>query len=93
MGFKGSNPLALVALTGTAYYLAGVGLTLAAIGEFILGNTYAMVVFMTFAGFWVSLAVILDPLHVSCSHRVRAHLAHFCSLRAWPRALLLMVEL
>ncbi|KAL8292395.1 hypothetical protein RQP46_001007 [Phenoliferia psychrophenolica] len=61
MGFHGSNPLALVALTGMSYYIGFFGMALGGIFEFIQGNTFPMVVFLTYAGFWGSFAVISDP--------------------------------
>ncbi|KAF9268345.1 hypothetical protein L218DRAFT_853866 [Marasmius fiardii PR-910] len=53
----------LIALIGPFYYLGGLCMIISGIMEWILGNTFPMVVFMTFGGFWLSFATLNDPEH------------------------------
>jgi len=50
-----------VAMLGSFYACAGIGLYLAGIGEWIIGNTFPCVVFITFGGFWTAYGIINQP--------------------------------
>ncbi|KIY48605.1 transcriptional activator of ethanol catabolism AlcS [Fistulina hepatica ATCC 64428] len=63
MGWGGSTSASFTALVGPYYLIGGLGLILGGIMEWILGNTFPFVVFVTFGGFWSSLAVLDDPAH------------------------------
>ncbi|GJN93916.1 hypothetical protein Rhopal_006975-T1 [Rhodotorula paludigena] len=43
------------------YFMGGLGLTLAGIFEWVLGNTFTSVVFITFGAFWLSFGFLLQP--------------------------------
>ncbi|GAA5961550.1 hypothetical protein JCM8115_006715 [Rhodotorula mucilaginosa] len=62
MGWTGTSTAAAVTLTGGMYFVGGLGLTLAGIFEWVLGNTFTSVVFITFGGFWLSFGYLLQPL-------------------------------
>lgn len=49
------------AIIGDAIFLAGMGLFVAGIFEWVLGNTFTFVVFITFAGFYWSYGATLAP--------------------------------
>jgi len=61
MGFRGASAGSSVAMLGGFYACAGIGLYLACIMEWIIGNTFPSVVFGTFGGFWLSYAIINTP--------------------------------
>jgi succinate-acetate transporter protein len=61
MGFRGATAASSVAMLGGFYACAGIGLYLACIMEWIMGNTFPSVVFGTFGGFWLSYAIINTP--------------------------------
>ncbi|KAG7096556.1 hypothetical protein E1B28_003978 [Marasmius oreades] len=63
MNWGTADATSLIALIGPFYYLGGVCMIITGIMEWILGNTFPMVVFMTFAGFWLSFATLNDPHH------------------------------
>ncbi|KAB8211072.1 GPR1/FUN34/yaaH family-domain-containing protein [Aspergillus parasiticus] len=50
---------------GTAYFFGGLLMILAAVLEFILGNTFIFVVFSSYAAFWLSLAATLTPFYAA----------------------------
>ncbi|GAA5989817.1 hypothetical protein JCM10908_002332 [Rhodotorula pacifica] len=62
MGWTGVSTAAAATLVGAMYCVGGVGLTLAGIFEWVLGNTFTSVVFITFGGFWFSFGFLLQPL-------------------------------
>ena len=59
----GPFSLGLVGLTGDYYFLGCIAMNVAAIFEFVLGNTFPFVVFMTYGTHWGSLAYTQDPIH------------------------------
>ncbi|EHK99333.1 hypothetical protein GLAREA_08668 [Glarea lozoyensis ATCC 20868] len=61
--FQGSSPTTIVAVSGTFYAFGGIPLILAGIGEFIIGNTFPMTVFIIFGAHFVYLGYTNDPLH------------------------------
>ena len=64
LGWGGAEaPTSLVGLTGDYYFLGSIGMVLAGIAEFILGNTFPTAVFIIFGVHWGSLAYIQDPMH------------------------------
>lgn len=64
LGWGGATPpTSLAGLSGDYYFLGAIGMTLAGIAEFILGNTYPFAVFVIFGTHWGSLAYTQDPIH------------------------------
>jgi len=61
LGFQGATAASGLASLGAYYACAGIGLYIAAILEWTIGNTFPMVVFGTFGGFWLSYAMIISP--------------------------------
>lgn len=61
MGWAGASAGSAATLAGPAYLIGGIGLYLAGIGEFILGNTFAFIVFASFGGFWSSYGFFVQP--------------------------------
>ncbi|KAJ7739146.1 GPR1/FUN34/yaaH family-domain-containing protein [Mycena metata] len=61
MSWDGTAPTSLTAIMGAFYFAGGMGMTIAGVLEWVLGNTFPFVVFTTFGGFWLTLAVIFDP--------------------------------
>jgi len=61
LGFQGATSASSVAMLGGFYACAGIGLYIASIMEWILGNTFPCVAFGTFGGFWLSYAIINTP--------------------------------
>ncbi|OCB84317.1 hypothetical protein A7U60_g8997 [Sanghuangporus baumii] len=61
MGFQGATPASGTAMLGSFYACAGVGLYLACIMEWLIGNTFPSVVFGTFGGFWTAYGIIIQP--------------------------------
>ncbi|KAJ5168029.1 GPR1/FUN34/yaaH family-domain-containing protein [Penicillium canariense] len=53
------------ATVGVAYFFGGLLMILAAVLEFILGNTFIFVVFSSYAAFWLSLAATLTPFYAA----------------------------
>lgn len=64
MGFRGLTAAGQLSLLGTYYSMGAIGMIVAGILEFIVGNTFPFVVFFTFGTFWLSLAVFVDPVHM-----------------------------
>jgi len=60
-GFRGASAASSVAMLGGFYAVAGIGLYLACIMEWVIGNTFPSVVFGTFGGFFISYAIINAP--------------------------------
>ncbi|GAA5923280.1 hypothetical protein JCM3775_007491 [Rhodotorula graminis] len=60
MGWVGTTTGAAPALVGAMLFVGGLGLTLAGLLEWVLGNTFTSVVFITFGGFWWSFGYLLD---------------------------------
>lgn len=64
MGWQGAPATALgAAEVGVYYFFGGLLMTLGAILEFILGNTFPFVVFGTFGAFWLVFAATLTPMY------------------------------
>lgn len=61
MGWAGTSTGAAVPLIGAFYFLGGFGLALSGLLEWIVGNTFPATVFITFAGFWASVGMFLQP--------------------------------
>jgi len=61
MGFQGSDAGSGLATLGAFYACAGLGLWISAIFEWAVGNTFPMIVFGTFGGFWTSYAILIQP--------------------------------
>ncbi|KAK5108102.1 hypothetical protein LTR62_008756 [Meristemomyces frigidus] len=60
-------PYTLVGLTGDYYMIGMVAMILAGLMEFILGNTFPMVVFIIYGCHWGSLGYTQDPIHLTTS--------------------------
>lgn len=56
-----NNTAQLTQCSGVFYFFGGMLMTVGAILEFILGNTFPFVVFGTFGAFWLSFAATLTP--------------------------------
>ena len=65
-------PTTLVGLTGDYYFLGGIGMVIAGLAEFILGNTYPFAVFIIFGAHWCSLGYTQDPVHLTTSEFTKA---------------------
>lgn len=63
MGWRGTTPNSLLSLLGVYYLFGGMGLWISGLLEFIVGNTFPSLVFISFGSFWFSLAFVLDPLY------------------------------
>ena len=61
--WKGTNSTSIVGASGTWYFFGGIAMNVAAICEFILGNTFPFVVFMIYGTHWVNIAYTNDPWH------------------------------
>ncbi|PWN46789.1 hypothetical protein IE53DRAFT_6411 [Violaceomyces palustris] len=64
MGWRGSNSNSVVSLLGAYYFMGGLGLYVAGVMEFIIGNTFPALVFTSFATFWLSFGTLVDPEHM-----------------------------
>ncbi|EKD15438.1 uncharacterized protein L3040_001810 [Drepanopeziza brunnea f. sp. 'multigermtubi'] len=62
MGWRGAGGSG-AATTGAYYFFGGVLMLVGGILEFILGNTFPFVVFMSFGAFWLSFAATLQPFY------------------------------
>ncbi|KAL8991559.1 MAG: hypothetical protein Q9177_000059 [Variospora cf. flavescens] len=60
MGWRGAGGNGAATL-GTYYFFGGLLMTLGGILEFVLGNTFAFVVFCSYGGFWFTLGSTLTP--------------------------------
>ncbi|KAI5124524.1 hypothetical protein M0805_003048 [Coniferiporia weirii] len=61
LNFQGATAASSTAMLGAFYGCAGIGLYLASIMEWLIGNTFPCVVFGTFGGFWISYGVAIQP--------------------------------
>jgi len=61
LGFRGATAGSSVAMLGGIYACAGIGLYIACIMEWVIGNTFPSVVFGSFGGFWLSYAILNTP--------------------------------
>lgn len=61
MGWHGATTTDAATQVGAYYFIGGIGLTLAGIFEWVLGNTFPFTVFCSFGGFWFSFAFLLQP--------------------------------
>ncbi|KAK7509525.1 uncharacterized protein IWZ02DRAFT_150385 [Phyllosticta citriasiana] len=59
MGWRGASGVS--ANVGAYYFCGGILMLLGAIGEWVLGNSFPCVVFMSFSGFWMSFGATLTP--------------------------------
>ncbi len=62
-----SPPSSLIGLDGDYYMIGGIGMILAGIFEFILGNTFPSATFIIFGTHWASLAYQQDPRSATVS--------------------------
>ncbi|KAL5530924.1 hypothetical protein ACEPAG_3800 [Sanghuangporus baumii] len=58
---RGATTGSTITLLGALYGIAGIGLYLACIMEWIIGNTFPSVAFGLFGGLWISYAILLQP--------------------------------
>jgi len=66
MDWRGTGGAAVGSATiGTYFYMGGLLLTLGAIGEWILGNTFPFVVFGSFGGFWLTFGATVKPSYAA----------------------------
>ncbi|UZJ57163.1 hypothetical protein CBS101457_006483 [Exobasidium rhododendri] len=63
MGFRGTTSASLLSLIGVYYLMGGMGMWVSGILEFIVGNTFPSLVFISFGSFWFSLAFVVDPVY------------------------------
>lgn len=63
MRWRAAEITSEISLTGAYYAVGGIGMWLAGIGEFILGNSFPCTVFVIFGSFWAALGFTSDPLH------------------------------
>ncbi|GAB1744214.1 hypothetical protein D0862_06188 [Hortaea werneckii] len=62
--FQGAiPPYSLVGIGADYYFLGSIGMNIAGIAEFILGNTLPFAVFIIYGSHWGSLAYNQDPIH------------------------------
>ncbi|KAH8117437.1 GPR1/FUN34/yaaH family-domain-containing protein [Phellopilus nigrolimitatus] len=61
LNFQGATAASSTGMLGAFYGCAGIGLYLASIMEWLIGNTFPCVVFGTFGGFWISYGVSIQP--------------------------------
>ncbi|KAK5018826.1 hypothetical protein LTR60_001335 [Cryomyces antarcticus] len=55
--------LALTGISGSYYFFGGIAMKIAALCEFILGNTFPFALFMIYGVHWINLGYMQDPLH------------------------------
>jgi uncharacterized protein len=68
IGWQGAvAPTSLVGLSGDYYFLGSIGMVLAGLAEFVLGNTFPFAVFTIYGVHWGSLAYTQDPIHRTIS--------------------------
>ena len=71
-GFQGAvPPTSLIGLDGDYYFIGAIGMVLAGLAEFVLGNTFPFAVFTVFGVHWGSLAYAQDPWHQQLSAFVK----------------------
>ncbi|KAL5513509.1 hypothetical protein ACEPAH_3908 [Sanghuangporus vaninii] len=58
---RGATSGSSITLLGALYGIGGIGLYLACIMEWIIGNTFPSVVFGLLGGLWISYAILLQP--------------------------------
>jgi succinate-acetate transporter protein len=56
--FEGSSVFSVNAISGSFLFFGGIAMTIAGIGEFILGNTFPFVAFIVYGTHWVVLAYL-----------------------------------
>jgi len=61
LNFQGATSSSSTAMIGGFFACGGIGLYVACIMEWVMGNTFPCVVFGTYAGFWVSYAMLIQP--------------------------------
>ncbi|MCJ1305555.1 hypothetical protein MMC08_008369 [Hypocenomyce scalaris] len=59
---RGSGPSSFTGVSGAYYFLGGIAMNLAGIGEFILGNTFPFAVFCIYGCHWCQIAYSEDPV-------------------------------
>ncbi len=63
IGWGGASPpSSLVGLTADYYFFGGMGMVIAGLAEFVLGNTFPMAVFIIYGVHWCSLGYTQDPI-------------------------------
>ncbi|KAF2469684.1 uncharacterized protein BDR25DRAFT_228345 [Lindgomyces ingoldianus] len=62
MGWRGAGGSGAAGL-GTYFFFGGLLMTLGALGEWIIGNTFPFVVFGSFGAFWLGWAATLQPFY------------------------------
>jgi len=62
MGFGDSNASSNTSNAGSFIMIGGIGLYVAGLLEFILGNTFPFVVFFSFGGFWTTFGFLNSPI-------------------------------
>ncbi len=63
LGWRGADATSIVGISGSWYFLGGIAMNIAGIGEFILGNTLPFAVFVIYGCHWVNIAYTGDPWH------------------------------
>jgi succinate-acetate transporter protein len=66
LDFKGYSSSSIVAVSASYYFFGGIIMNLAAVAEFIFGNTYPVVLFVVYDCQWTNLGYTSDPAH-QCS--------------------------
>ncbi|KZS90388.1 hypothetical protein SISNIDRAFT_415516 [Sistotremastrum niveocremeum HHB9708] len=61
LNFQGATAASSTTMLGVFYGVAGIGLYLSCIMEWVMGNTFPSCVFGTFGGFWISYGILLQP--------------------------------
>jgi len=62
MQWKDVNATSVIAHTGVMYFTGGLGLWIAGLLEWVLGNTFPFTVFISFGSFWFTFAFLNQPL-------------------------------
>ncbi|KIK69121.1 hypothetical protein GYMLUDRAFT_152681 [Collybiopsis luxurians FD-317 M1] len=61
MQWGGASATSLITAVGPYYFIGGLGQIIAGVMEWVAGNTFPSVVFITFGGFFLSLGNLNDP--------------------------------
>ncbi|TKA80413.1 hypothetical protein B0A49_01190 [Cryomyces minteri] len=61
--WRGTGPASLTGISGSYYFFGGIAMNVAALCEFILGNTFPFALFMIYGVHWINLGYMQDPLH------------------------------
>ncbi|KAF5334845.1 hypothetical protein D9758_014280 [Tetrapyrgos nigripes] len=63
MGWGGSDATSMVTMVGAYYFVGGLIMVTAGVMEWVLGNTFPFVIFVSFGGFWLGFGLLQDPSH------------------------------